>query len=65
MEILKRLGYVVSRQGDYVYERANEKESTTRENAADEFQLFYNDLKKIKAGTLKGFEEYIQVIFFI
>ncbi len=55
----------MSRQGDYVYERANEKESTTRENAADEFQLFYNDLKKIKAGTLKGFEEYIQVIFFI
>jgi hypothetical protein len=38
---------------------------TKRENVIKEFHRFYNDLKKIKSGTLDGFEEYIQVKIFI
>lgn len=29
-----------------------------------EFQRFYGDIKKIKAGTLDGFDDYIQVNMF-
>ena len=39
-------------------------EITNRENAVNEFQRFFNDLKKIKEGSLNGFEEFIQVTFF-
>jgi hypothetical protein len=64
---LKRLGYELNGLGDYVYRivDSNSNEMTTRKNAANEFQNFFNDLKKIKEGSLNGFEEFIQVTFFI
>ncbi len=66
MDLLKGLGYELSKQGDYVYQRTSSNDETTkRENVIKEFQRFYNDLKKIKLGTLDGFEEYIQVKIFI
>ncbi len=66
MDLLKGLGYELSKQGDYVYQiTSSNDEMTRRENVIKEFQRFYNDLKKIKSGTLDGFKEYIQVKIFI
>jgi len=63
---LKRIGYQLNGSGDYVYQEIDSgNEIINRQNAANEFQIFYNDLKKIKEGSLNGFEEYIQVTFFI
>jgi len=63
---LKGLGYQLNGLGDYAYQEIDSRnEMTNRQNAANEFQKFYNDLKKIKEGSLNGFEEYIQVTFFI
>jgi hypothetical protein len=66
LDLLKGLGYELSKQGDYVYQiTSSNDEMTRRENVIKEFQRFYNDLKKIKSGTLDGFKEYIQVKIFI
>lgn len=65
MELLELLGYEVNQNGDYVYRRVTSKDEIEfREEAADEIQRFYSDLKKIKAGSLHGFQEYISVGFF-
>jgi len=63
---LKCLGYELNGLGDYVYRivDSTSNEMTKRKNAANEFQNFFNDLKKIKEGSLNGFEEFIQVTFF-
>lgn len=62
MEILKSFGYGLNDKGDYVYQsRSSQTQTDKRQNAANEFQKFYNDLKKIKEGSLNGFEEFINV----
>lgn len=61
--MLSHFGYKLNEPGDYVYQKPNsDDERIKRENAANEFQNFFNDLKKIREGTLNGFEEYINVI---
>ncbi len=65
MTLLEGLGYELSKQGDYVYHRTSSNDETIRRgHVMDEFQRFYNDLKKIKSNALDGFEEYIQVKIF-
>lgn len=62
MNLLNCFGYKLNEQGEYSYQSTNsDDELTKRRNAANEFHLFYNDLKKIKEGSLDGFEEYINV----
>ncbi len=64
MGLLKRLGYIVNNKGEYVYQPTDsDAEMANRKEAADEFKNFFNNIKKIKEGTLKGFEEFIKVIF--
>lgn len=50
--------------GDYGYQNTSFRDVIEkRENSANEFLNFYEDLKSIKNGTLNGFVEYIQVKF--
>ncbi len=62
MKLLKGLGYELSGHGECVYRApSSDDEIRRRENVMYEFQRFYGDIKKIKAGTLDGFDDYIQV----
>ncbi len=64
MDLLKCFGYRLNGKGEYVYQSTESHDQMiNRENAANEFQNFYNDLKKIKEGSLDGFEDFITVIF--
>ncbi len=64
MDLLKCFGYRLNGKGEYVYQSTESHDQMiNRENAANEFQNFYNDLKKIKEGSLDGFEDFIIVIF--
>jgi hypothetical protein len=65
LTLLEGLGYELSIQGVYSYQRTSSNdEMARREHVMNEFQRFYNDLKKIKSDTLDGFKEYIQVKIF-
>ena len=64
MQLLGLLGYEINENNDYVYRRtSSEEELLFRQEVADEFDRFSTDLKKIKAGNLLGFKEYISVGF--
>ena len=62
MDLLELLGYELNTSGDYVYRHTtSQDEIDFRENVAGECQRFSNDLKKIKAGNLPGFTEFLTV----
>ncbi|CAF3815432.1 unnamed protein product, partial [Adineta steineri] len=60
LDLLKYFGYRDNGRGNYVYQPiSSSDEVTARENAANEFKRFYDDLKKARDNTLDGFEDYI------
>lgn len=62
LQILNDFGYALDPQGDYVYQKTDSaREKTRRENAANEFQQFFDELKKIKDGSCIGIKEFLTV----
>ncbi|CAF3657312.1 unnamed protein product [Rotaria sordida] len=61
LDLLKHFGYELDRKGNYTYRSTDSnREITLRENATNEFKNFYNDLRRIKEGSLDDFAEYIR-----
>jgi len=61
---LKNFGYDLDAKGNYTYRSSrSQNESTARENAANEFLRFFDDIKKIRDDRLNGFQQYIRVKF--
>lgn len=49
LNILRLFGWLPNHRGDYIFIDANSSEETNqREEIANEFRQFYNELKKIK-----------------
>ena len=65
LALLEHFGYVRNEQGEYAYRSpSSDQEEEQRQEAADEFQRFYEDLKlAAAAGSLTGYEQLLQVRF--
>ncbi|CAF1348064.1 unnamed protein product [Rotaria magnacalcarata] len=60
LDLLKHFGYVLNEQGYYIYRQTDSiHDRISRENATNEFKRFFDDLKKIRDGSLHGFEGFL------
>jgi len=65
LSILNSFGWLPNHQGNYVFVNANSQEETNRrEEIANEFRQFYNELKKTKETDVTSLENSHTVTFF-
>ncbi len=65
MDLLPLFGCTPNNRGDYIFVDANTPEDITlRETAAIEFRQFYNELKKVKNGSIDVVEYFLYVGLF-
>jgi hypothetical protein len=66
LNLLEHFGYTQNRKGEYIYTAPYSNDETEdRQNAANEFQRFYIDLKKAKEDKLNGFDSFLKVNIYI
>jgi hypothetical protein len=66
LDLLPLFGCTPNNRGDYIFVDANTPEDITlRETAAIEFRQFYNELKKVKNGSIDVVEYFLHVSFFL
>jgi hypothetical protein len=64
LNLLLLFGCCINNRGDYIFVDANTpQEITLRENAANEFRQFYDELKKVKNGSVTVVEYFLNVSF--
>jgi hypothetical protein len=65
LDLLPLFGCTPNNRGDYIFVDANTPEDITlRETAAIEFRQFYNELKKVKNGSIDVVEYFLYVGLF-
>ncbi len=65
MNLLPLFGCTLNNRGDYIFVEANTpQEITLRETAANEFRQFYDELKKVKSGSVNVVEYFLNVSCF-
>jgi hypothetical protein len=58
LNLLQLFGWLPNNRGDYVFVNANSPaETSQREEIANEFRQFCNELKKIKENDISSVEE--------
>lgn len=66
LSILNSFGWLPNHQGNYVFVNANSQEETNRrEENANEFRQFYNELKKTKENDVTSLENSHTVTYFV
>jgi len=65
LNLLPLFGCTRNSQGDYIFVKANTpQEITLRETATNEFRQFYDELKKVKSGSVHVVEYFLNVSCF-
>ena len=64
MKLLPLFGCTPNNRGDYIFVDANTpQEIELRENAANEFRQFYDEIKKVKNGNVIIMEYFLNVSY--
>jgi hypothetical protein len=64
LDLLPFFGCTPNNRGDYIFVDANtSQEIALRETAANEFRQFYDELKKVKNGSISVIEYFLNVSF--
>jgi hypothetical protein len=59
LNLLQLFGWLPNSRGDYIFVNANSTEETTqREEVANEFRQFYDELKKTKENDIGSIENF-------
>jgi hypothetical protein len=59
LNLLQLFGWIPNHKGDYIFVNGNTPEELNqREEIANEFRQFYNELKKVKDGDISSVENF-------